>query len=243
MHLFMCFVLLRIAEVDCCSGQAFTYDILVGFFLISSVFCFVLFVKKGSMIGVDNCNGNEQNSIINIIAVVVVTGTGPPQSFGFVWVFFFNHFLVVLFFRFDGGRSSGTSCGYHPSYAPGMGSYNIQSIVFVVVVVVVTTAFSSMWKINTCWSEGYHCLGVWIILVILVVVTLLRKSVLIGVVWRCGRYPQAYYEGGGVIRNPIGTGPCHCRRRVILFRLPLGVEWMWCPAEEMPSRPTIHISQ
>lgn len=50
---------------------------------------------------VDNCtsNGNEQNSIINIIAVVVVTGTGPPQSFGFVFrvSVFFNHFL--LFFR------------------------------------------------------------------------------------------------------------------------------------------------
>lgn len=43
MHLFMCFVLLRIAEVDCCSGHACTYDILVGFLLISSVFCFVLF--------------------------------------------------------------------------------------------------------------------------------------------------------------------------------------------------------
>ena len=108
----MCFVVLRIAEVDCCSGRACIYDILVGIIFNNryyNVFCFVLFVKKRSMMVVDNCNGNEQNSIINniIAVVVVVTGTGPPQSFGFVWVFFFNHFLVVLFFRFDGGRSSG----------------------------------------------------------------------------------------------------------------------------------------
>ena len=36
---------------------------------------------------VDNCNGHEQNSIMNIIVVVVVvvTGTGPPQSFGCVF--------------------------------------------------------------------------------------------------------------------------------------------------------------